>query len=716
MNKCFTCIGRGVKAPAVPATREDWERMRREPWLIDLCRRIAAGDDALKQQLPIWTPHCAEFRANHRATQDALRPLSRLMLDFDEKGHTDEIKARLMAQSPLKVLLIEESARHGTHVLVALPEGTTIDEAQRLMRDATGFEPDKAVRDVARCIYMVPESHTRYVSQELFDVPDQPVAPQPQPQPEQKPAVAEPPAVSTKTFKGRPYADIISAWWQRNGGVPQEGERNVKLYQLATSLRAICDNRKELLMEVMPRLGLSEQELRGIVDSACKEPPKGLSKMMSEILKGVSTEAVTEGVPPAIPKRLPRLIQLLTSNTPDVYKPAVAHAVFPALATHLCNVSFSYTNNEVHEATLMNVLMAHTGAGKGCIDKPIKHIMADIRRRDQENEQREQEWKTEVNTKGANKDKRKRPDGLVIQIIDPDMTKPALVTRMNESEGHFVYVKLNELDLFDQLKGQTGRQQFQLMCLAFDPESEYGQTRFGTQSVTARPRCRFNWNACSTILKGQRYFAHVLTDGPVSRINFCTIPPSEIGSPQPIYGIYDAAFDEALKPYIDHLCEARGLISCPQATRLARRLQQHCAEVAQLSQDEVYWNLSLRACVIAWLKACVLYVANGMKWEKTIDDFILWSLDYDLWCKMEFFGDAIRQAERGDQRLGTRGPRNLLELLPDVFTLDDARRVKMERGLGGEKVMNMVRNWINRGYVIQYSEFSFKKLQYLSES
>ena len=415
--------------------------------------------------------------------------------------------------------------------------------------------------------------------------------------------------------------------------------------------------------------------------------------------------------PPAMPpKKLPALIRLLTSQTPDIYKAAVAHAVFPPLGSHLCGVRFAYTDNVEHEATLMNCLMAGTGAGKGCIDEPIRHIMADIKRRDEENERREREWKKDCQKRGANKDKQTRPEGLVIQIIDPDMTKPALVTRMDEAEGHFVYVKLNELDLFEQLRGQTGKQHFQLMCLAFDPGAEYGQTRIGTQSVTARPKCRFNWNACTTILKGRRFFSRVLTDGPISRINFCTIPEQEIGSEQPVFGKYDAEFDEQLKPYIDNLVAARGLISCPQATRLAKKLQAECAEFARLSQSEVYWNLSHRACVIAWLKACVLYVANGQQWERSIDDFVRWSLQYDLWCKMQFFGESIEQANRGDDsRMGKHGPRNLLELLPDVFTLDDARRVRMQQGMTADKTGNMVSTWKKRSYVVQMADGSYQK-------
>ena len=417
-----------------------------------------------------------------------------------------------------------------------------------------------------------------------------------------------------------------------------------------------------------------------------------------------------ESVPPEMPKKLPNLINLLVSRTPDIYKAAVAHAVFPALATHLWRTRFRYIDNKLHEATLMNCLMAGTGAGKDCISEPIDHIMADIRKNDAENMKREKEWKDEINAKGANKDKRKRPEGLVIQEIDADMTNPAFVMRMAEADEHFLYVKLNEIDQFDALKGNgSGGQQFRIMCLAFDPGNRYGQTRIGTQSVTERVCIRFNWNATTTIQKGQKYFSRVLTDGPLSRINFCTIPEREIGSEIPVYGEYDSSFDEELRPYIERLCAARGEIDCPQAFKLAKKLNEECAEFSRLSQSRTYENFTFRANVIAYLKACVLFVANDYKWDKTCEDFIRWSLNYDLWCKMQFFGDAIEQVNNAATRQGTRGPRNLLELLPDEFTLEDAKRVRRQQGMGTEKTTSMLRNWVNRGYVIQYSVFSFQK-------
>lgn len=421
--------------------------------------------------------------------------------------------------------------------------------------------------------------------------------------------------------------------------------------------------------------------------------------------------------PPEMPKKLPHLIQLLTSRTPDIYKAAVAHAVFPALATHLWRTRFRYIDNKLHEATLMNCLMAGTGAGKDCISEPIDHIMADIRRNDAENMKREKEWKDEINAKGANKDKRKRPEGLVIQEIDADMTNPAFVMRMAEADEHFLYVKLNEIDQFDALKGNgSGGQQFRIMCLAFDPNNRYGQTRIGTQSVTERVCIRFNWNATTTIQKGQKYFSRVLTDGPLSRINFCTIPEREIGSEIPVYGEYDSSFDDELRPYIERLCAARGEIDCPQAFKLAKKLNEECADFSRLSQSRTYENFTFRANVIAYLKACVLFVANDYKWDKTCEDFIRWSLNYDLWCKMQFFGDAIEQVNNTASRTGTRGPRNLLELLPDTFTLEDAKRVRKLNGMDAKKASNMIAQWKSRRYILQMTDDSFQKARKINNN
>ncbi len=402
--------------------------------------------------------------------------------------------------------------------------------------------------------------------------------------------------------------------------------------------------------------------------------------------------------PPVMPEKLPKLVELLISRTPEIYKPAVAHAIFPPLATHLWQTSFRYIDNVVHEATLSTCLLAGTGAGKSSVDKPIRYIMEDIRKRDAENLKREKEWKEEVTRKGANKDKRKRPDNLVIQEIDADMTSPAFVMRTAEAQGRFLYTSLNELDQFDALRG-SGNQQFRIMCLAFDPFNLFGQQRVGVQSVTERVTIRFNWNASTTIQKGQRYFSKVLTDGPISRINFCTIPEREIGDEMPVYGDYDDAYREALKPYIENLNNARGLIDCPEAFQLALKLKDENAEFSRLSQDRVYENLSFRANVIAYLKACVLYVANGCKWEPEIDEFIRWSERYDLYCKMRFFGDAIKRANDTGEKSSKRGPSNMLMQLPDEFTYQQVIDLRVANGMSQKGTSKMLGNWKDRHYI-----------------
>ena len=484
-----------------------------------------------------------------------------------------------------------------------------------------------------------------------------------------------------------------------------------------------ADNCKPMSRDVIRVNALAEKQASKQVYSLqlTVNSPNANHAVQSSYLQAQSSEE-DYPEPPAMPEKLPKLVELLISRTPEIYKPAVAHAIFPPLATHLWQTSFRYIDNVVHEATLSTCLLAGTGAGKSSVNKPISYIMEDIRKRDAENLKREKEWKEEMTRKGANKDKRKRPDNLVIQEIDADMTNPAFVMRTAEAQGRFLYTSLNELDQFDALKG-TGNQHFRIMCLASDSDNQYGQTRVGTQSVTERVTIRFNWNASTTIQKGQRYFSKVLTDGPISRINFCTIPEREIGDEMPVFGDYDDAYREGLKPYIENLNNARGLIDCPEAFQLALKLKDENAEFSRLSQDRVYENLSFRANVIAYLKACVLYVANGCKWEPEIDEFIRWSERYDLYCKMRFFGDAIKRANFSNEKSSKRGPANLLQQLPDVFNFQQAEYLRSQLGMDKKGTPSMLRNWVNRNYirkippkgvtgdVISIQLFSFEKLR-----
>ena len=479
-----------------------------------------------------------------------------------------------------------------------------------------------------------------------------------------------------------------------------------------------ADNTKPMSREVMRVNALAEQKASQQVNSLQLTGNRAKQQVNSLQLTGNRADEDYPD-PPEMPKKLPKLVELLISRTPEIYKPAVAHAIFPPLATHLWKTRFRYIDNVEHEARLMTLLLAGTGAGKSSVNRPIDFIMEDIRLRDAENLKREKAWKDEMLRKGANKDKRKRPENLIIQEIDADMTNPAFVMRTAEAQEHFLYTSLNELDQFDALKG-SGNQQFRIMCLAADPGNKYGQTRVGTMSVTERVTIRFNWNASTTIQKGQRYFSKVLTDGPISRINFCTIPEREIGEDMPVYGTYDESYREALRPYIENLNKVTGLIECKEAFQLALKLKDENAEFARLSQDRTFENLSFRANVIAYLKACVLYVANGCKWEPEIDEFIRWSEQYDLYCKMRFFGDMIAKENFTAQKSSKRGPQNLLQILPDNFTAAQLLAIRLEHGLDAKGTDMMIRQWLHRNYIRRAYQYtgkrdscdSFEKLKY----
>ena len=890
-----------------------------------------------KRLLPVITPH-ATFTAGRRVNAEAV-PSGLCMLDADHlpdaRGFYEaNVRGR---EEALGILLAHITPScEGLRLVFVLPDPSMeLEAAQRWMAGRLGMkEYDGAVKDLARCSFLVPRDYFLYLNEEgLFgeaDAPQQAGKSTAEDKPSETPSSAttihkqtESPNLQNENelkekelkentikentinentinentikekgeseqdeykqdeykqgentikenelkenalnekeqeacFKGIPYSEIISQWFALTGGEPMKGERNTRLHRLACHLRYITDNDETLLLRLMPRYGLTEHEMQGLIHSACtskfcstpqemkkaielakallaasaesvaptasvapadyhtvtthsadaasenqptfgnqsvsenqpstgnqsaseNQPASGIQpstepqpatgnqsapepqpatgnqsisgiQPASEPQPSTGNQSVSENqstsgiqpapepqptpntdaagstenegkpagasiqaamnnaadsiVPPDMPKHLPPLIELLLSGSPDVYRPAVAHAVFPSLGAHLHDTRFRYIDNVCHEATLMNVLMAGTGAGKNCITEPINRIMADIRLRDEENLRREREWKEEVTSKGANKDKRKRPEGLVIQEIDADMTNPAFVMRTAEADGHFLYTKMNEIDQFDALRGSaSSQQQFQIMCLAFDPGNRYGQTRVGTSSITEKVCIRFNWNASTTVEKGKRYFSRVLTDGPVSRINFCTIPEREIGAEMPVYGSFGPDFNEKLQPYIEHLCRAKGEIFCPEATRLALELREECAHWARLTQSRVYENLSFRALVIAWLKGCVLYVASGCRWDPTFDDFVRWSLQYDLWCKMEFFGAAIEEANRRSEQTASAsrvGRHNLLNLLPEMFTLQDAISMRVSEGLSADGTQAMLRQWKFRGYV-----------------
>lgn len=721
-------------------------------------------------------------------------------IDVDDKEYVDKAieKARELNCSDTiwkgALLHLEYSARKKLHIDIRMPVGMTIEETQRAYCEALGVPYDESCISPERMLFITDKESEIYRSPHWYEVLPQEelekrrqayldrgltidgreVAAGSAIQPAQpcdsnaahaahlSPAGAHQDAGAVATGKNLAAFDLFrNAAGLKDVDINTPGSRHSSLLAImsAGASRVMSeDELKAVVAQKMPAFSQERDCQQLIHDFYAKygDSSKPMSQAVIRInaqaekssqkdavsFKTVSSEDDTDSnaeddknVPPPMPQHLPKLVELLLSKTPDVYKPAVAHAIFPPLATHLCKTTFKYIDNVEHEATLMCCLLAGTGAGKNCVQMPINMIMEDIRQRDRENLNREKEWKDEVTRKGANKDKRKRPENLIIQEIDADMTNPAFVMRTAEAQEHFLYTSLNEIDQFDALKGQ-GNQQFKIMCLAFDPGNQYGQTRVGTSSVTERITIRFNWNASTTVQLGQRYFSKVLTDGPISRINFCTIPEREIGAEMPVYGEYDDAFREALRPYIENLCKASGRIDCAEAFALAEKLKEENADFSRMSQNRVFENLSFRGNVIAFLKACVLYVANGCKWEPEIEEFIRWSESYDLWCKMIFFGTGIAKANEVGEKSSKRGPTNLLQQLPDTFTYAQAEMVRLQNDFGKKGTVMMLRNWVNRHYiekippkganadggdrkqggrVFSIQLFSFKKLLYRSD-
>ena len=698
----------------------------------------------LKKALIIFTFH-ATFKNGRRKNNEAV-PSGLSIYDLDHipnpEGRWKEIEPR---KEELGIVLAHITpSSEGLRLVFVIPSGMSLAEAQAWMANQLGDDKyDACVKDYARCSFAVPREYVLFLDEDaLFDEEfssscvifrtessttrqseaknlgntklDEYVG-APEILRRDAPLDDKTEGTYPQTYEDIPYTEIVETLEEQMGGKPEHGSRNNFIFSMACHLRYITNDDPEWIAQILPTYGEAKEKWMATIRSACN---RNQTKQMPRIMKRTlaickqdlenNSELKSQGdtqVPPVMPKRLPPLIKLLVSRTPKIYQPAVANAVFPALASHLWKTYFRYIDNVLHEATLMNVLMGETGAGKNCISEPINYILKDIRQRDEENLRREREWKAEMSSKGANKDKRQRPEGLVIQEIDPDMTNAAFVQRLADADERFLYTKMNEIDQFDALKTNANKKaHFQIMCLAFDPGNVYGQTRVGTSSVSERVCIRFNWNASTTIRKGQAYFRYVLTDGPISRINFCTIPKREIGSEMPVYGTYDASFEEELRPYIERLNKARGVVECRQANALAKKLVEECAEFARLSQSRVYENLSFRGNVIAFLKAMVLYVANGEKWDKTLEDFVRWSLHYDLWCKMKFFGDAIASQEESEERMQTKGPQNLLDLLPEIFTREEANALRQRIGIRNDSLKQMLNNWKQRGYIEIYGE------------
>ena len=735
----FTCIGRGHGSPCVPATERAWQQARQSPELAALCQQIENCTDSdeqkrLKDRLPVWTPRCGEFNNDHRAERDAIAPLNRQMFDIDQKGNTDNILTLLEKRDgekwigPFLVLQVEESVRRGTHVLVVPPSGINLNDAQAFFSQLIGLPVDPAVKNVAGCIYMVPEDHVRYQSPKFF-----------QPEVLNAESCLEGNTMSNpvrsagimsqngnsclegstsypQDFDGIPYNLLVDCLADQLGGVPVHGSRNNFLFSMACHLRYVCNDDPNWIAKILPTYGEDRDRVFRTIQSACnRAQSRNLPAMVQRAISVArgqynlsnSSNALNPSnplagaTPPELPKRLPKLIQLLVSKVDPMYRPAVAQAVFAPLGAHLHGVTAKYIDNSENDlGGCMCVLMAKQSIGKGSVNKPIDFVLADIKDRDAYSREEEKSWKAAVKACKANEKKPARPEGLCVQNLMSNMTNAALVQRLLDVEaagGKFLYVKLDEIELLDQIKATGGATASELIRLAFT-QSDYGQERVGNDSVTGTPPLRFNFNASTTVPAGQQYFRQGLTNGTLSRISFATIikPLGKRGIPR--FGDYDEAFRKALQPYIVNLNAATGLVECRQAEKMAEQLCEENEDLAELSDDDVFETLSYRACRMAYDKAMILFIAHGYQWTKEIADFCRWSQAYDMWIKLHYFGESMREQNQIEKTAPCFGPQNMLDLLPDRFGKQDLSAVHRAQGRDGN-VMQLIYTWVNRGYI-----------------
>ena len=730
MEASFTTLGRGHNMPCLPVSREEWLAARRDPKLADLCARINATDDPnrqreLKSQLPVWTPRCGAFREHHRAEVDAVCPLDRLMFDIDVKGKTEQVLTVLTDYNnekyigPFLVDLVEESVRHGTHVRVQKPEGMSPTEAQRQFSELVRLPVDLSVKNVAGCIYLVPESFVRYESP-LFYTP-RVIDPEAWKRQEQQPevtAVAEPMAAEEDyptAYEGIEFAHLVDALSEQLGGVPAHGSRNNFIFAMACHLRYLCQDNPHWIRQVLPTYGEEAGRVWSTIQSAChRSQPASMPSLVRraiEVAEGRSrVEQLVQGelnpfnapTPPAQPARLPRLIRLLVSNVHDMYKPAVSMQVFPALGTHLCGVEVRYVDNTRHElGGFMGILMARQSIGKGSVNQPIELIMEEIRARDEASRQQERAWKEDCKRAKSNEKKPKRPEGLCVQYLMSNMTNAALVQRLIDADlagGRCLFLKLDEIELLSQIRATGGAKPSELIRLTFD-RALYGQERVGHDSVSGTPPLRLNITASTTEAAGMSYLKPELVNGTLSRLSISTIikPPAMRGIPN--FGNYDARFKRLLRPFLQALDEAKGLVECKQAVEMAHRMLEENETLYELSSDEEFQVLSYRAVRMAYDRAMLLYIAQGSRWTSEIEDFCRWSMQYDLWCKLHFFGYEMNAQHRKQQDCQRcRGPRNLLRSLPTRFSYTHFLAVYQAQGRTGDP-KQLLYTWTNRGYV-----------------
>ena len=739
----FTCIGKGHGAPCFPANREDWEKLRREPWLKEMCERIERGDEQLKHRLPVWTPHCAEFKNNHRAIADAVRPLNRLMLDFDEKGHTDEICARLLEQSPLVPLLIEESVRRGTHVLVELPDGMTAEQAQQLMQEATGFEPDAAVKDVSRCIYMVSEDHTKYVSDKLFEVSEdcelksEPTSDEgcelkslPTSEAAQEPH-------TELMFKGIPYTSIIAEWWHRNGGEPAEGERNVKLHKLAVSLRTICDNKKEVLMQVMPRFGLSDVELRSVVDSACKETPKGISKMMQGIVDalemGISSDEIEDaeavraetGVKVNV-KALPMGLKESLTGVPVSMHMPVLCGVLPIAAAYADQVMVEYCDGNLQHLGLMSIIRGEQASNKSVVKNAVDVWKRQFDEEDALARKREEEWKERKKGRKANE---KAPDDpkVLIRMVPVTVSCSTLLKRFKNAQGHTLYSFGEELDTLRKTNGAgSWSSKYDIYRLSFD-KGEWGQDYNSDAAESGVVKVAYNWTMLGTNGALRKCFkSDNIENGLSSRILVAEMPDSSF-SKMPKFGRRSAGDEAMIQEAVTRLRAFSGLIDTPRLRKAIEGWVEQKRVEAAKDIDHVKDTYRKRAAVIGFRCGVVFHLlsmgarnlksqTSNLKESKACIDFALMMAEYCLSQQIKTFGEALLSqyvdAHEECQRYGAN--HSVFDQLAPTFTIDDLRALK--RGYCSESAMRMIiSRWMRDGWISKTDRYHWSKVKVNSE-
>jgi hypothetical protein len=729
MNTTHFSISKSIMSPAKmePCTPERLNAAFDSQQVANTCKLIAeklqqvkegtlAREDFNKQKsqlkaanLPVVCFHATfsdGYRHNETAVPSGLSIYDVDHLEEDPRAYYYNKVAGREAELGISLAHVSPS-NEGVRLVFEIPQGMTLAEAQRWMSEQLGDETyDGCVKDWARCSFVVCRDYVLYYDEEeLFKEREVSVTI------ETKDSAFSAPMLPADhdyedNFNGIAYPQIVHAMEELLGGVPAQGARNNFIFAITCNLRYVCNDDPQWIAQVLPRYGEEEQKFLSTVRSACNRPQTKtvpdlvtraieLARKKQQIEELMEANGVNAPLPPAMPQRLTKFMRLITKNVPDHLRPAVAMGMFPALGAHCKGVKFRYNDNALVEPTFMNVLVAEMSSGKSCVNEPINAIMADIKEKDSKNRKLMQEYKEQYDMCPSDEQKPERPKGLAVQWVKSDMTPAAFVQLMADAGGKFLYTRMDEIGMLNQLKTNgKGNNVTEILRLAFDC-GEYGQERVGTKSVSECVEVRWNWNASTTPGKCRRFFSDAMLDGTLSRMSFCTIYTDD--DRMPLYGIYDDKFQQQVQEAVAQLNDAKGLITCKKANALIACMIEENRQYSALADDDVYRELSYRATLSAFKRGMVLYILNGQKWSHEIEEFVRWSFHYDMWCKMWIFGEKMRRAMDQDKAVMLPGRRNLMEFLNDTFTLDDLNTVRRAQGMKGD-AKGLLRKWVQRGY------------------